>query len=109
MKVFISWKGKRSHAVADGLRIFLPDIIQAVEPWFSNSDIHSGARGEVELAQALAEMKFGILVLTKANAQAPWINFEAGALAKTLRDAFVVPYLLDLTEKEVPEGPLSWR
>jgi len=39
MKVFISWSGQRSAAVADALRYWLPKVIQALEPWMSADDI----------------------------------------------------------------------
>lgn len=34
MKIFLSWSGKRSCAVAEALNEQLPRIIQAVEPFF---------------------------------------------------------------------------
>jgi hypothetical protein len=44
MKVFISWSGERSKAVAKVLRRRLGNIIQAVDPYMSDQDIDKGVR-----------------------------------------------------------------
>jgi hypothetical protein len=41
------------------------------------------------------------------NQVAPWILFEAGALAKTIESTFVVPYLIDLEPPNINRGPLK--
>src|ERR1051325_4112221 len=107
MKVFISWSGVKSEALARALKQWIPDVIQTVEPWMSKTDIDAGARWNKEINNALAETKFGIICLTKANFDAPWILFEAGALAKTITESFVCPYLIDLDPADLPKGPLS--
>ena len=105
MKVFISWSGTTSRALAEALREWLPNVIQAVEPWMSASDIDKGARWSADIASQLAETDFGIICLTSDNLEAPWILFEAGALSKTLQKTFVCPYLFDL-EPSAIRGPL---
>jgi biotin carboxyl carrier protein len=45
--------------------------------------------------------------LTPENQNAPWVLFEAGALAKTLENAFVCPYLIDLAPSDLVTSPLS--
>jgi DNA-binding CsgD family transcriptional regulator len=107
MKVFISWSGKQSEAVASALREWLPYVIQTVEPWMSGADIHAGARWGREVSHKLSETSFGIICLTKANQNKPWIHFEAGAVSKTILDTFVVPYLIDLEPEEIHQGPLN--
>jgi len=81
MKIFISWSGDQSRAVTEALWKLLPDIIQFVEPWVSGRSITAGARWTPEM-------------------------FEAGVLAKTLEDAVVVPYLINMEPPEVT-GPLA--
>jgi len=108
MKVFISWSGEKSKAVATKLHEMLPDIINYVETWLSSEDIDAGARWNKKIAKELSETKFGIICLTKSNPEAPWLVFEAGALAKTIDDnTFVCPYLIDMEPSDIPKGPLT--
>jgi hypothetical protein len=81
--VFISWSGERSKRVAEALREWLPNVLQAAKPWLSRSDIEKGARSLDEIGRALEAMKVGIICLTPENLTAEWILFESGALSKT--------------------------
>lgn len=107
MKVFVSWSGPRSKAVASGLRVLIKDVVRCSAPWVSEADIAAGARWRPAIQTELQETAFGVLCLTRDNLESPWLNFEAGALAKTVADAFVCPYLLDLKASDIPAGPLS--
>lgn len=104
MLVFISWSGKKSQVVAEALKVWLAQVVQAVETWIS-SDIEKGARWNPELSKKLGESGFGIICLTRDNLDARWILFEAGALSK-ITDAQVCTLLIDVTPAEV-EQPLS--
>ncbi len=106
MKVFISWSGPQSLTVAKALRSWVEETIQAVKPWMSKSDITAGARWTPEINAQLSQTKFGVICLTRENQHAPWVLFEAGALAKALEDTYVVPYLIDMAPPDV-EGPLA--
>jgi len=106
MKVFISWSGPRSRAVASALRDLIPDALQNVETWMSDHEIAAGARWSTELAGALEGSQFGIICLTPENLTAPWLLFEAGSLAKSVANSRVVPYLVDLGPTDV-EFPLA--
>ena len=105
MKVFISWSGDRSKAVAEELRDWLPTIVQSLEPFISTQDVPVGGRGLNVLASQLQDCSFGILCLTQENKQGPWIHFEAGALSKAIEASRVVPLLLDLKISDLT-GPL---
>ena len=105
MKVFLSWSGERSQAIAEALRDWLPKVIQAVQPWMSAVDIERGARWSSDIATELGETRFGVLCLTPENLDATWIHFEAGALSKTLEKTFVCPYLFELEPANL-KGPL---
>jgi hypothetical protein len=107
MKLFISWSGDRSRIVAEALRSWIPDIIQAVKPWVSGVDIRAGTRWSREVEQQLLDTRFGILCLTKENQTAPWLVFEAGALAKSVEGSAVCPYLIGMTPGELLDGPLT--
>lgn len=107
MLIFISWSGTRSRTIAEKLRDWLPDVIQDLEPWVSSADIVAGARWSQEIGAKLDAAKFGIICLTPTNLAAPWVLFEAGALAKSMTDARVCPYLIGLQLADLPSGPLT--
>lgn len=92
--------------VAEALHDWLPHVIQAVDPWMSDSDIAPGDRWSMSLAKQLEDAHFGIICLTPDNLKAPWIHFEAGALSKIVERSHVCPYLFDLESKNV-EYPLA--
>lgn len=80
MKVFISWSGERSQALA-----------QAV-------------------ASELEASNFGLICVTPENVSELWVLFEAGALAKSMKGARVVPLLFNLDFSDInggsyPRGP----
>jgi hypothetical protein len=105
MKVFISWSGDRSREIADVFRKWLPSVLQVVRPYFSPDDIAKGARWEGEISKELAASRIGLLILTSENREAPWLIFEAGALAKNLDKSKVCPLLFDLEPTDI-KGPL---
>ena len=105
MKVFISWSGKRSQALANMLRDWLPNVIQAIKPWMSDVDIDKGSRWSKDIAFQLEESKVGIICLTPENLEAPWILFEAGALSKSLEKSYVCPFLFKIDPSDI-KGPL---
>ena len=103
MRVFLSWSGRASKLVAEGLRDWLPNVIQAIEPWLSSEDIPLGVSWQSEISDRLQTSAAGIICITRENAGATWLNYEAGSLSR--RDVLVCPYLLDLEPSEL-EGPL---
>jgi len=107
MDVFISWSGDKSRQLAEILKPWLRSVIQSLRPWASASDIGAGERWNDAIQKKLGSTNVGIICLTAENSNAPWILFEAGALAKGLGQSFVCPYLLDLTKADIPAGPLT--
>jgi TIR domain-containing protein len=107
MKVFVSWSGKHSFKIAIVLRDWLPSVIQALEPYVSSVDIDKGARWGLDIAKELEESTFGILCVTPDNMEAPWLNFEAGALSKKLDKGRVTPFLVSMRPAQLSAGPLT--
>lgn len=103
MKIFLSWSGERSRAMAEALRDWLPLVIQSLQPWLSSADVQKGARWGSEISRALEEARIGIICLTPENLEAPWLLWEAGALSHSR--ALVIPYLLGVRPSELG-GPL---
>lgn len=101
MKIFISWSGPRSGAVAEALKEYLPMINNTFDPWLSSADIEKGSRSTTEIAEALATAKAGIICLTPNNLTAPWILFEAGGVAKTVDRPLACTLLIDLESSAV--------
>jgi hypothetical protein len=106
MFVFISWSGEKSRRVAEALRDWLPCVIHQVEPFMSSEDIYAGTRWQAEIAGQLAKSDAGIVCVTRANQRSPWLNFEAGALAKVVEHSRVIPVAIDLEPVEI-EQPLG--
>ena len=105
MKVFISWSGELSKAIAESIKKWLPCIIQAADVFFSPEDIEKGEQWDTKISKELLECHYGIVCLTEENVSAPWIHFEAGALAKTL-DSRVATLMINVSPTDI-KGPLS--
>jgi len=105
MKVFISWSGEFSKEIAESLKKWIPCMVPSVEVFFSPEDIEKGENWDSKITNELLECKYGIVCLTDENVSAPWIHFEAGALAKTL-DSRVATIMINVTPTDI-KGPLS--
>jgi hypothetical protein len=105
MKVFLSWSGSLSLAVAKILEDYLPLMINDIEPFLSKH-IESGSRWNLELARGLEESSFGILCLTSENLKSDWLLFEAGALTKHVEGRACGLLIGSLRPSDI-SGPLS--
>lgn len=107
MKVFISWSKEPSHTVAKLLRDWLPSVLNdRVETWVSSEDIGKGRRSIPEIAGQLESTDFGIVCRLPNNLLEPWLNFEAGALSKSVSTSHVAPFLVGVKIDEI-DGPLG--
>ncbi|MDI3211800.1 toll/interleukin-1 receptor domain-containing protein [Arthrobacter sp. AL12] len=106
MKVFISWSGEKAKDFALELRDWLPFVIHDLAPWVSDADIDSGTMSMQDIHRQLDQTKYGIICTTAENQAKPWINYEAGALWKSINhESRVVPLLIDLEMSDV-QSPL---
>jgi hypothetical protein len=107
LKVFISWSGEKAKDFALELRDWLPFVIQDLVPWVSDVDIDSGTMSMSDIHTQLSETQYGIICTTAENQAKPWINYEAGALWKSVLDSKsnVVPLLIDL-DRDAVTSPL---
>ena len=108
MKVFISWSGDQSKAIAGALKKWLPYVFQSLNSnvWMSEQDIYAGTKWGGELGKALNECKLGIICLTPESLKSRWLAFEAGALSTAISDSRVIPYRFQVKETDV-SPPLS--
>ena len=108
MDIFVSWAGRDSHAVAVVLRRWLPEVLPFVRPWVSSEDIRKGTRWSDELWARLQKTSYSIVCLTPAAVRSPWVNFEAGAVARAVGgQAHVSPLLLGLSPGDLDGVPLA--
>jgi hypothetical protein len=106
MKVFISWSKPLSRDCAEILRNWIKCTLQASKPWMSSEDLDKGTVWFDGIGNELNDTTIGIICLTKANKNNPWILFESGALAKGLAEKRVYTLLIDLEPQDI-EAPLS--
>lgn len=106
MKIFVSWSGKRSRAIAELISDWLKCVIQASQPWISTRDIDRGAIWFSEINDKLKDVSVGIVCLTQENKDKPWILFETGALTKGLTTNRVCTFLIDLQPSDL-QDPLA--
>lgn len=105
MKIFVSWSGELSKKIAQALKNWIPCIIQSVDVFFSPEDIEKGENWDSKISSELSQCNYGIVCLTSENTLAPWIHFEAGALAKTL-ESRVSALMVDIKTSDI-QGPLK--
>ncbi len=107
MDIFITWSGPRSRAVAEALKEYLPMMVNDFHPWLSTADIDKGANWRSELTAALNNARAGIICLTPSNLNAPWLLFEAGAIAKRVEEKPLACTLLIGVKSSDLSGPLA--
>lgn len=100
--VFIGYGGQKSRLVAQALREWLRCLSPDIQPWLSTLDMPPGGLWPLQLANKLQKTRAGILCVTKDNTSSSWLNFEAGALSRSVETALVVPYAIDLDPSSIP-------
>jgi hypothetical protein len=102
MKIFLSWSGARSKAVAEAFYDWLPAIIPAVIPFYS-SKMEKGLNWNNELDAELKGTDYGIVFLTPNNLNSTWIHYEVGSLAKS-HGAMIWTFLHEVNPRDVPKS-----
>lgn len=100
--MFIGYGGPKSRLVAHALREWLRCLSPDVEPWVSTLDLQPGGFWPIELASRLEQTRAGILCVTRDNTDSSWLNFEAGALSRSVESALVIPYAIDIDTAMIP-------
>lgn len=106
MRIFASWSGQASREIAVILKDWIPNVLQDAEVYVSSQDIGKGERWLNNVNVNLQEHNFGISIVTAENYIAPWILFEAGALAKSLNGR-LIPLLCGIDTIAMPNHPLT--
>jgi len=103
MRIFVSWSGVRSEAIAAALRSWLPKVIDGMD-FFHSEDIPKGRNWHSALVQALRDCAVGVFCVTPESLRSQWMLFEAGALAQHGDQPALFTYLYGIDELA---GPLS--
>lgn len=106
MKVFLSWSGDLSGSLGAVLNDWLPTVLQPVEPFYS-TEMDKGAQWFGTIMDELNTTKIGVVCLTPDNVGAPWIMFEAGAIAKQVTHRTLACAILFGLDKAQVTGPLA--
>lgn len=106
MRIFASWSGQASREIAIILKEWIPNVLQDADVYVSSQDIGKGERWLNNVNSNLQDHNFGISIVTAENYVAPWILFEAGALAKSLNGR-IIPLLCGIDTISMPNHPLT--
>jgi hypothetical protein len=105
MKIFLSWSGPHSRAVAEALKKVLYELFRnKVKPFYSPK-IKRGVKWSVAIDAALQDTHFGIICMTPDSLDSRWIYYEAGALYKS-QGSRIWTFLHKLEHEDVP-SPLK--
>ena len=104
-KIFISWSCDLSKDVGAALNEWLPNVLQAIDPFFSPSSISKGKNWNKELFEILAGSNIGVFCLTQESLNSHWMVFEAGAISKNANQG-ICTVLINLQPEEI-QGPYS--
>lgn len=104
MRVFVSWSGARSQALATAMREWLPNVVEGIEV-FHSEDISKGESWHSTLIKELRDCHVGVFCVTPESLRSQWMLFEAGALAQHGDRPNLFTYLYGTGQLS---GPLSY-
>lgn len=109
MKIFFSWSGHLSKRVAKFVKPWLTDSIfpgEKIEIFISEEDIEYGSEWYTRIKNELTSCDLAVIFLTPGNTNAPWLNFEAGAIAIGEETRPVITFLIDVPVRAI-QSPLK--
>lgn len=108
-RIFISWAGDYSKAIAIALKSILEEEIFSnnLECFVSELDIASGSDWWDKIKDELCTCQYCIVCMTNENVRAPWIFYEAGAMVA--RDVPTVPFLVNCSVNSLDHTPLTGK
>ena len=108
MDILLSWAGRESQAIALILREWLPRVLPFVRPWVSLEDIRKGTRWDAELWDRLQATSYTIICATPDAVRSPWVNFEAGVVARAVGvESHLSPVLFGMSPNALGGLPLG--
>lgn len=110
--IFISWSGSNTKQFAIALKNILETIIfpqneTGLKCFVSDEDIAAGTDWWIKIKSELKSCCLGILCVTNENVKAPWIFYEAGAMAS--RELPVIPLLVGCEINSLIGTPLQGK
>lgn len=94
MEIFLSWSGDQSRDLTEAFRNWIPLVLQNISPFMSQQDIDLGDNWNEKINSQLEKSTIGIIFVTPENVNSSWLNFEAGALSKSLeKGSKIIPIL----------------
>lgn len=110
--IFISWSGSNTKQFAIALKSILETVIfpkneTGLECFVSDEDISAGTDWRVKIKNELKSCSLGILCVTNENIKAPWIFYEAGAIAS--RELPSIPLLIGCDITSLVGTPLQGK
>lgn len=110
--IFISWSGFHTKECAIALKCILETIVfpkneTGLECFVSDEDIAAGTDWWIKIKNELTSCNLGILCVTNENINAPWIYYEAGAMAS--REILSIPLLIGCGIDSLSGTPLQGK
>jgi hypothetical protein len=106
MQLYISWSGQISYKVALSVRDLVRKVLPDIDVWVSAEDINAGSRWSPELIRIFDQMAFSIICVDPSNQRSNWLNYETGAIAKSIGRWKINVFLFDLPPDGL-RGPLT--
>jgi len=106
MQIYFSWAGETSYRVALSVRELINAIFPRLDLWVPSEDIQGGVRWSSKLTQYLDQSSIGVICVDPSNYLSRWVQFEAGAIAKSIEMDKIKLIRFQLNAENI-RGPLA--